>query len=139
MRTRIRVASPPPKPLMVFDGDCNFCSFWIRRWRQLTGEAVDYTPSQDPAIPARFPEIPSGQFAASVILVERDGGVYSAAEAVFRVLTERPGWRWPLLAYRRFSWFAALAEWAYYLVARHRRFFSWLTRLLWRHQVEQPE
>ena len=47
MKSDIRVATPPPKPLMVFDGDCNFCTLWIRRWQQMTGDAVDYLPSQD--------------------------------------------------------------------------------------------
>ena len=38
MQSGIRVATPPPKPLMVYDGDCNFCTLWIRRWQQLTGD-----------------------------------------------------------------------------------------------------
>ena len=39
---RSRVQSPPAKPLMIFDGDCRFCVFWIRRWQRATGEAVEY-------------------------------------------------------------------------------------------------
>ena len=59
MNSGIRVATPPPKPLMVFDGDCNFCTLWIRRWQQMTGDSVDYLPAQDPRIAAQFPEIPA--------------------------------------------------------------------------------
>ncbi len=62
MKSDIRVATPPPKPLMVFDGDCNFCTLWIRRWQQMTGDAVDYLPSQDRKFAAQFPEIPREQF-----------------------------------------------------------------------------
>ena len=49
MKSGIRVATPPPKPLMVFDGDCNFCTLWIRRWQQMTGDAVDYLAVARPA------------------------------------------------------------------------------------------
>jgi len=113
---------------MVFDGDCNFCTLWIRRWAQVTGDAVDYLPSQDPTIASRFPEIPRQHFEASVQLIEPDGTVHSTAEAVFRALARNPRWQWPLRAYRQLSPFAAASEWAYRGVARHRVFFSTLTR-----------
>ena len=50
-----RVKSPPARPLMIFDGDCRFCAFWIRRWQRATGEAVEYIPFQDPKIASQFP------------------------------------------------------------------------------------
>ena len=34
-------APPLARPLMIFDGDCEFCRAWIARWRQYTGTAVD--------------------------------------------------------------------------------------------------
>jgi predicted DCC family thiol-disulfide oxidoreductase YuxK len=37
---------------MVFDGDCNFCTLWIRRWQRATGDAVDYRAAQYPSIAA---------------------------------------------------------------------------------------
>jgi predicted DCC family thiol-disulfide oxidoreductase YuxK len=52
MQSGIRVATPPAKPLRVFDGDCNFCTLWVRRWQQMTGDSVDYLPAQDPHIAA---------------------------------------------------------------------------------------
>src|SRR2546430_2176328 len=79
----LRVASPPPKPLMIFDGDCQFCRTWISRWQQLTGNQVDYVPFQDPIITEKFGEIPRERFEASVQLIDLDGTVYDGAEAVF--------------------------------------------------------
>src|SRR5450631_148441 len=67
------VASPPGKPLLIYDGDCSFCRYWIRRWKQMTGEKVDYLPSQDMRVPAEFPEIPTEQFGQPVIR-EQTGG-----------------------------------------------------------------
>jgi len=123
---------------MIFDGDCNFCSLWIRRWQHATGDVVDYLPFQDPRIAAQFPELPRGRFEAAVQLVEPDGAVYGGAEAVFRALAHKPREHWLLDWYYRAPAFARTAEWGYRLVARHRRFFSRLTRLAWGRHVEPP-
>ena len=138
MKCDIRGAAPPPKPLMVFDGDCNFCTLWIRRWQQMTGDAVDYLPAQDPHITAQFPEIPREQFDTAVQLIETDGSIYSGAEAVFRTLAHNPKRQWPRRFYERSVPFADLTEWAYGLVADNRTFFSLLTRWFWGRHVEQP-
>ena len=124
---------------MVFDGDCRFCGLWIRRWRQLTGDAVDYLPSQDPQIAIRFSEIPQAAFQTSVQLIEPEGTVFTGAEAVFRSLATNPKIEWPLRFYESSSMFCRFTEGAYKFVASHRTTFSWLTRLLWGNHVEQPD
>src|SRR5277367_4683267 len=112
---------------MVYDGDCRFCGLWIRRWRQLTGDAVDYLPSHDPQIASRFPEIPPEQFQTSVQLVEPGGIVFSGAEAVFRTLAKSPNVHWPLHFYESSPLFADITEVSYRFVAGHRTAFSYLT------------
>jgi predicted DCC family thiol-disulfide oxidoreductase YuxK len=139
MKSDFRVATPPPKPLLVFDGDCNFCTLWIRRWQQMTGDAVDYLPSQAASVAAQFPEIPREQFNTAVQLIETDGAVYSGAEAVFRTLANNPNCQWPLNFYRTNQSFANVTEWAYRLVAENRKFFSLLTRWFWGRHVELPD
>ncbi len=124
---------------MVFDGDCNFCGLWIRRWRQLTHDAVDYLPSQDPQIAARFPEIPRERFQNSVQLIETNGEVISGAEAVFRTLAKNSRAAWPLSLYKSSRTFSKLTERAYEFVASHRTGFSLFTRLLWGKHVERPD
>lgn len=138
MRSPVQVGQPPPKPLLVFDGDCNFCRFWIERWRQITGPRVDFIPFQDPAVSARFPELAREQCELAVQLIEPDGKVYSGAEAAFRALGSQRSWRWPLAAYRSLPGAAGLSERLYRVVARHRTVFSWLTRALWGSQPELP-
>jgi predicted DCC family thiol-disulfide oxidoreductase YuxK len=139
MKSDIRVAAPPPKPLMVFDGDCNFCTLWIRRWQQMTGDAVDYVPAQDPGVAKQFPEIPRERFDTAVQLIETDGSVHSGAEAVFRTLAKNPKWRWPVRLYEKSPVVAKVTEGAYGFVARHRTFFSRLTRWFWGKHVELPD
>ncbi len=138
MQSGIRVATPPAKPLLVFDGDCNFCTLWVRRWQQMTGDSVDYLPAQDPHIAAQFCEIPSRQFDTAVVLIETDGQIYSGAEAVFHTWAHNPKRQWPLRSYEKLPLLANLAEWAYRLVAEHRTLFSRLTRWFWGRHIEPP-
>ena len=115
---------------MIYDGDCGFCVCWIRRWQRATGDRVDYLPFQDPRVAVRFPEIPRERYEAAVQLIEPDGTVTGAAEAVFRSLAANPERRHWLERYHRSQGFARFTEGAYSFVARHRTFFSRLNRLL---------
>jgi lipase maturation factor 1 len=139
MQRGLRVAAPPLKPLLVFDGECTFCALWVRRWQQITGDRVDYLPAQDPAIATRFPEIPPKHFDSAVQLIETDGMIYSGAEAVFRTLAHNPDRQWPLRWHAESKPFAGLTEWTYRLVAENRTFFSRLTRWFWGRQVGPPD
>jgi predicted DCC family thiol-disulfide oxidoreductase YuxK len=124
VKSILRVASPPAKALMIYDGDCNFCSRWIRRWQHTTDDHLDYLPFQDPRVAARFPEVPRGRLETAVQLIETDGCVYGGAEAVFRALAHKPRSGWLLNWYEGSPVFARATEWGYRLVARHRGFFS---------------
>src|SRR5215471_17725689 len=129
MVKNVQVASPPPRPLLIFDGECGFCRRWIVRWKAATGRAVDYAESQQVA--PQFPEIPKEAFARAVQLVLPDGAVLEGAEAVYRSLAEAPRSGWLLGAYRRVPGFASASELAYSLIARHRDVASVVTTALW--------
>jgi lipase maturation factor 1 len=117
---------------MIYDGDCDFCRFWIHRWQRATAGRVEYLAFQDPRIAAQFSEIPRVQFESAVQLVEPSGAVYQSAEAVFRSLAFNPyRQRW-LRYYERLPLFARFAEWSYRMVFRQRKFLFFLTRVLWR-------
>jgi lipase maturation factor 1 len=138
MNCGLRVAKPPARPLLVFDGDCYFCKFWVQRWQGLTGDAVEYLPAQDPRLAEQFPEISCTQFATAVQLIATDGVVYSGAEAVLRTLAYARHRQWPLRLYASSPAFARLTEWAYRFVAEHRPLFSALTRWCWGRHVAPP-
>src|SRR5438477_2257367 len=120
---------PHDRPLMLFDGDCGFCRFWVRRWRSQTRGQVDFAPAQQEA--SRFPQIPDDDWKKAVQLVWPDGKVYQGAEAVFRALAMVPEHRWPLAAYEHVPGVRPASEFLYRLVAGHRNFFSHLTHLFW--------
>lgn len=134
-----RVAAPPAKPLLVFDGDCHFCTLWIKRWQQISGDGVDYVPFQSAEGAARFPELPREQFATAVQLIEPDGTVHSGARAALGALARHRLWAGLLWLYRHWGFFARAAETSYRFVAGHRGLFSKLTWLGWGEHVEQPQ
>lgn len=123
---------------MIFDGDCNFCRFWVQRWQLTTGERVDYLPFQDPNVSSRFPELPRERFETAVHLIEPDGSVYHGAHAAFRTLAHNPRAHWLLDWYAHSPAFARATEWAYRFVAGHRAIFSALTRVAWGNHFEPP-
>ena len=125
-----------PKPLLIYDGGCNFCKRWIARWKLITGDLVDYSSSQEAA--GRFPQIPKENFAQAVQLIEPDGKVTSGAQAVFKTLAAVPGKGGGLWLYENIPGFAGASEWFYGIVARHRGFFSKITVLLWGENLEPP-
>ena len=116
------------KPILVYDGDCDFCKYWIFRWRYITKDRIDYAPYQD--VYAKFTEIPISDFQSSVHLILESGQVYSGAEAVLRALNNGV----LLWCYCKLPGFSLITETIYRFVAKHRQHFSKLTRWLWKTQ-----
>ena len=132
----LRVSNPPPKPLLIWDGDCDFCRLWIERWREMTAGKVDYTTYQEAG--DHFPEIPLEEFNRSLVLIQPDGTVVFAAEAAYRSLANRRSREWLAWSYDHVPGFSAVSETGYGFIARHRKFASAITRLLWGKDVRRP-
>lgn len=115
------------RPLLIFDGDCGFCRFWVDAWHQNVRDKVDFAPFQE--VEAEFPEISHAEFNRSVQLVEPGGQIYAGAEAVYRLLSFDPNNQWLLDLYQKLAPFRAASEWFYRLVARNRPLFSKLTEV----------
>ena len=119
----------PPRPLLVYDGDCAFCAYWVRYWRKLTADAVDYRPYREVA--AQYPAVPLSDFERAVQYMAPDGSRASAAEASFLTLSHARGKGIWLALYRRLPGFAALSEWAYAFIAAHRSAAHRISLALW--------
>lgn len=126
----VTVARPPLKPLLVFDGDCQFCRGWITRWRGATGDRVDYAPLQEQA--ELYPEAPRAEFEREVKLIEPDGRMTGGAEAVLLTLAYGNGavGRALLRVYQKVPLAQSVTDFGYAFVARHRTLASRLTRWL---------
>lgn len=107
------------------------------RWKHLTGDAVEYAPSQEAA--KSFPRIPAEAFDRAVQFVDAEGAVTEGAAAVFKAL-EHACWPWRAgsAAYRRLPGFAPVSEALYGLVANNRKAASTLTRWLWGEDFSPP-
>ncbi len=117
-----RVLHPPDRPLLAWDGDCDFCRRWIERCQAITGDRIEYAPHQEVA--GSFAEISSAELERAVHLIEPDGSVSSGAAAVAGAFSRVPRYTWIARLYWRLPGLAPLAELAYRTVARHRRLFS---------------
>src|SRR5215831_4123071 len=135
-KSHLGVSNPPPRPLLIWDGDCDFCRLWIERWREIIMGKVDYITYQ--TVADRFPEIPADKFNRSLVLIQPDGTAAFAAEAVYRSLAYRRSRKWLSWSYDHVPAFAAVSETGYGFVARHRKFASAVTRLLWGKDVRRP-
>jgi len=125
------------KPVLIYDGECHFCRYWVARWQSQTGEAVDYSTSQEVA--GNYPEVRVEDFAQAVQFVDEEGHVFSGAEAVFRCLSHGPGLQWPRTLFQCFPGFALLTENAYRVFAKHRGISTAATKVLWGLRYEPPQ
>src|SRR6266849_2393881 len=134
--SHLSVATPPPKPVMIWDGECHFCRLWIERWREITRGEVEYATYQEVA--EKFPEISRTEFQRAVACIDREGKVFFAAEAVYRSLRCRSSRKWLAWSYDHVPGFAPVSETIYKFIARHRNFGSAITRVLWGDDVRPP-
>src|ERR1044072_3420301 len=104
----LRVSNRPPKPLMIWDGECHFCKRWIERWREMTPGKVDYVTYQEGA--ARVPDIHIEQFKRSVLYIKRNGEAFFAADSVYSSLRYRSSRKWLAWSYDHVQGFAAISE-----------------------------
>ena len=116
------------RPVMVFDGNCAFCKFWVSKWQKLAAEEVDFAPYQQ--LPRVYYGVSRQQFSRSVYLITKYRRLRGAA-AVFEVLALGGNDFWNRLYYN-----VVLAdsffESCYWLVATHRDFFFQLTKLFYK-------
>jgi len=127
---------PAASPLLIYDGDCAFCGYWVSYWKKLTGDAVCYRPYQEVA--AQHPEIPVAEFRRAVQYLAPDGRHGSAAQASFLTLDHAPGKGLWLALYRKLPGFAAISELTYAFMAAHRAAFYCISLMLWGRGFEPP-
>jgi len=131
----MQTATEPRLPLLIYDGDCGFCKYWLRYWQRLTGDRVAYAPYQEVA--GQYPEIPVAEFKRAVQYVAPDGKTASGAEAALLTLNHGGKGFW-LTLYRHVPGFAAIAEGVYGFVASHRSELYRPTLWLWGPEYEPP-
>src|SRR5690554_435874 len=130
MFSKIEKTNHPPLeiPVMVWDGECGFCRYWITSWSQKTKDRIVFKTYQEVA--GIFPDIPLKEFKKASRLIEPDGSIYSGPDSAFRVFTyfEKQNNFWHNL-YTKHTWFKSLSNNAYNFIAKHRSSMFMLTKI----------
>ena len=130
MFAKIQQTAFPPtfKPMMVWDGECGFCKYWVTNWKSKTGGRIDYRTFQE--VSEQFKDIPLKEFKKASRLIELDGSVYSGPDSAFRTFEyfENPSpsfHHW----YSNYKFFNFICDHAYNFIAKNRSFIFSLTKI----------
>jgi predicted DCC family thiol-disulfide oxidoreductase YuxK len=125
----------PEKPLLVWDGECKFCQYWILRLRPVFETNLEIEPYQK--LSARRTGISEADYRQAARLIDSDGKVYSGPAVFYRAVENK--WAKRLLKlYERNLTFQRVNDLAYQLIADHRGRFFELTKLLWGKNPRRP-
>lgn len=123
-----KIDSRLAQPVMVWDGNCGFCKYWIIRWKRLSRDKIQYLPFQESA--AQFPQIDLHHFKEAVRLIDVDGRVYSGPEAAYKSLSISGKYPFLLKWYQKMMLFRLMSDLGYQFIANHRdaamRLTQWL-------------
>ena len=130
-----KAAPAPPRPLLVYDGDCGFCAYWARYWQKLTGDRVEYRPYQEVA--SQYPAISQADFQRAVQFIAPDGR-RRRRRGQFPDPRHARGKGFWLALYRGLPGFAPVSELTYAFIAKRRPAFFRMSLLLWGRNHEPP-
>ncbi|ELR73293.1 hypothetical protein C900_04145 [Fulvivirga imtechensis AK7] len=121
---------PNGKPMMVWDGDCNFCRYWICVLKSKTGDELEYQTYQEAA--GYYSNISRQAFAEAVRLIDGGGQVYSGPDSAYRAFFYfKNPIRFAHDWYDRSKVFRFVSDHAYHFVSTHRPLMLTLTRMMW--------
>ena len=131
MFSKIKRTGYPPKngPILIWDGQCGFCKYWITRLKKYTGNKINFASFQDAA--RHFPDIPFKEFEKASRLIEANGTVYSGPDSLYRGLEYSnkktlPWHTW----YTKNRLFTKVNDYGYNFIAKNRPLMFGLTKIL---------
>lgn len=128
---------PKNKPLMVYDGNCGFCKYWIIKWKKISGDRVDYISYQR-AYP-QFKDIEVAHFKEAVRLIDTEGAIYNGPDAAFRTFYLKGKVPFLHLWYGKYLWFKKLLDFLYQWVADNRNFLFQISVRLFGKSARHPQ
>ncbi len=132
-----RIANPPARATLIYDGDCVFCTKWVER---LAEHAVDVDTQAYQMVAGHYSEIPATAYAEAVHWLDPSGQVLRGARAAYR-FASRAGLSGRLAeqACAIVPGFATASEFAYRVMARNRTLTSSAANLLWGRDMRRPQ
>ncbi len=112
---------------LLYDGECEFCAWWVRYWQRL-GSDIKFRPYQ--TCVGDFPQLNDSECRQRVQFVDTSGHVVSGAQASFAVLSASGHGIW-LWLYRSVPGLEVFFEFCYTAVSGRRGIALRLSRVLW--------
>ena len=117
----------PKHPIMVWDGECEFCRLCADRFKSAGTDKVEFIPFQD--LHSKYPKAPQLDYKKSVVFFSKNG-IRSGAAAIYGYYSEI-GVQWPLMLYKRLNVFSKISEILYQFIANNRKFFRQIGQVFW--------
>lgn len=107
------------KPVVLYDGECNFCKKWVKEMRKTTGETVDYIPYQEGC--NVYKEVSREACQLAVQLIDEEKHVHSGMEVLYWLLYRSNRYRWLYKLYLKSGLFRCFSNAVYHWVMKNRR------------------
>lgn len=109
---------PLDQPMMVWDGNCGFCHYWIIKWNLITKDIIKYKKYQ--LVHQQYADISIEQFKQAVQLIMPDGQIYSGPAAAYQSFALANRYNFLIQWYQKSKLFRNISNWAYQKVAENR-------------------
>ena len=109
--------------VVLYDGQCGFCSRWAKFWAQTLVQRGFQIASLDEPWVAEKIKMPHEELVTDIRLLTADGQLISGAD-VYLYVTRRIWWAWPFYAIFSLPGFNWLIHFGYRWFARNRYFVS---------------
>ena len=107
---------------LIYDGECNLCIRCVGLLRRVAKEQVEFLPFQSSR--EMIPQISINDCQRSIHCVDLKGNIFQGAEAIFRTLACVRMGKWPLWMYKNAPGFSLVAEYAYKIVSKNRKYIG---------------
>jgi predicted DCC family thiol-disulfide oxidoreductase YuxK len=114
--------------IVLYDGQCGFCSRWVRYWAGTLERQGFAIASLDEPWVAEKMNTPREELLTDIRLLTADGQLISGAD-VYLYVTRRIWWAWPFYAFFSLPGFNRLIHLGYRRFARNRYHTSHACRL----------
>ena len=114
--------------IVLYDGECGFCSRWVRYWAGTLERQGFAIASLDEPWVAEKINTPREELLTDIRLLTADGQLISGAD-VYLYVTRRIWWAWPFYAFFSLPGFNLLMHLGYRRFARNRYHISHACRL----------
>ena len=110
----------PDAEVVIYDGQCRFCTNQVRRLNRWDGQnRLAFLSLHDPIVAERYPDLTHDQLMAELFLIDRNGHRHGGA-AAFRVISRRLPCLWPLVPLMHLPGSLPIWKWMYRQIARQR-------------------